>query len=198
MINFVNPKYLDTNRKFQGGGNAQSSEAIPPVHCGPPRQDPPPSGEPLSFRQNSISQTRVSSIIWTLVFWPKIVTVLIFFPASTWPCSVSQWTTSRPTWLWSETYSAPTSRFHITMILKRRSLALDWRNALSLVDTTLHLNYRFTKSTTWRGLQWTGRPARRKEGSPCQRWRWEIMLKALRDIKTLSWLHRYVEFYNSF
>ena len=63
VINFVNPKYLDTNRKFQGGGNAQSSEAIPPLHRGPPRQDPPPSGEPLSFRQNSISQTRVSSII---------------------------------------------------------------------------------------------------------------------------------------
>ena len=47
-----------------------------------------------------------------LFFWPKIVNVLIFFPASTWPCSVSQWTTLRPTWLWSETYSAPTSRFN--------------------------------------------------------------------------------------
>ena len=48
MINFVNPKYLDTNCKFQGRGNAQSSEAIPPLHRGPPRQDPPSSGEPLS------------------------------------------------------------------------------------------------------------------------------------------------------
>ena len=110
-VNFGNRKYLETICKFQGGGNAQSSEAIPPLHRGPPRQDPPSPGE-LLFRQNSISKTRMSSVIWTLVFWPKIVNVLIFFPASTWPCSVSQWTTLRPTWLWSETYSAPTSRFN--------------------------------------------------------------------------------------
>ena len=62
-VNFGNRKYLVTICKFQGGGNAQSSEAIPPLHRGPPRQDPPPPGEPLSFRQNLISQTRVSSII---------------------------------------------------------------------------------------------------------------------------------------
>ena len=88
----------------------------------------PSSPRWASFRQNSISKTRMSSVIWTLVFWPKIVNVVIFSPASTWPCSVSQWTTLRPTWLWSETYSAPTSRFDTNNDLKRRNLALDWRN----------------------------------------------------------------------
>ena len=51
-VNFGNRKYLETICKFQGGGNAQSSEAIPPLHRGPPRQDPPPPGEPLSDKMN--------------------------------------------------------------------------------------------------------------------------------------------------
>ena len=56
VINFGNRKYLDTYRKFQGGGNAQSSEAIPPLHRGPPRQDSPSSGKPLSDKIQSLRQ----------------------------------------------------------------------------------------------------------------------------------------------
>ena len=55
-VNFGNRKYLETICKFQGGGNAQSSEAIPPLHRGPPRQDSPPPGEPLSDKIQSLRQ----------------------------------------------------------------------------------------------------------------------------------------------
>ena len=71
----------------------------------------------------------------------------------------------------------PPQGLTLTMILKDATLHWIEEMCLSLVDTTLHLNYRCTKSTTWRGPQWTGRPARRKEGSPCLPWRWEILLK---------------------
>ena len=87
----------------------------------------------------------------------------------------------------------PPQGLTLTMILKDATLHWIEEMCLSLVDTTLHLNYRCTKSTTWRGPQWTGRPARRKEGSPCLRWRCKILLKTLCDIKKLSWLYRVLQ-----